>query len=74
MRKSALLLAALIAVTVPSLAEAKKAKRAKAPAAAAAVDNSKFFMDAARQWVVPAESLAGKPAIVKKHRQAKKKK
>lgn len=67
MRKAALVLAAVMAVTAPSMAfAAKKGKKAKAkPAAsaafkpAAATDNSKFFRDAADQWFVPFRSMTG---------------
>jgi hypothetical protein len=64
MRKTALFIAAAMAITAPSLAYAKKGKKGKAkPAASAAfkpapaVDNSKFFMEAGHQFFVPAEQI-----------------
>jgi hypothetical protein len=72
MRKTALILAAIMAVTAPSLAYAKKGKKAKAkPAAAAftpapATDNSKFVMEGMRQWTVPFQSMAGQNATAPK--------
>lgn len=67
MRKATLVLAAIMAVTAPSMAlAAKKGKKAKAkPAASAAfkpapaTDNSKFFQEGARQWFVPFQSMTG---------------
>ena len=70
MRKTALVLAALMAVTAPSLAYAKKAKKkmaAPAPAAfkpAPAVDNSKFFKDGFSQFFVPAQQIGGKMGMM----------
>jgi hypothetical protein len=75
MRKGALLLALVFAVSAPTLASAAK-KRAAAPAdpAVAAQKNSASFMqDALHQIIVPLESLSA-PQPAPKAKRAKKKK
>ncbi len=80
MRKSALFLAALIAVSMPSLAHAaKKGKKMKSSAMAAQTDpnanSRKFLRDGLRQIVVPFKTLAGTAdAPAKKGKKSKKKK
>jgi hypothetical protein len=81
MRKSALLLAALLAVTAPSIADAaKKGKKAKAAPVAQTNTNdasARLVAESARQWIVPFQSLmtpqpAATPKKAKKGKKGKK--
>jgi hypothetical protein len=80
MRKSALLLAALLAVSAPSVADAaKKGKKMKKPAPVAQTNpnaaGARLVAESARQWIVPFQSLmAPQPAATpKKAKKGKKK-